>query len=101
MKNSLYWKEYVNMENAHVYGYFNRRFSDKIPLGRIKKLNTNPVLYETVFTIDPRDVMKFEKFEEAKEWVEQQLLLWVMRGHTLEPYYTKDAEDDEEEEKNV
>lgn len=95
MSNPMFWKEYINMEDQRVYGYFNKKFSEKIALGRIKKVNEKK--YEAVFALDPGHEEVCKTFDDAKEWVEQQMLLWVMRGNTLAPYLNNKVDDEEDE----
>lgn len=92
MKNPMYWKEYINLSDERVHGYFNKRFSDTVSLGRVKKLDKKK--YEAVLVLEPTHEEFFETEQEAKEWVEQQMLLWVMKGNSLEPYLSNKEEDD-------
>lgn len=93
----MYWKPYMNLEHERAVGLFNWRFSDKISLGRVKKVQDDPEKWEGLFTIDPMKPEKFDSEALAKEWVEEQVLLWTMKGNSLAEYYSNPETEGEDE----
>lgn len=117
-ENFLYWEAYETVDGRKIDGYFNRLFSDDVAIGKVKKVtieNPFPCLpdfvprngygsprkkfepystkYEAVLMMELDKSKQFDTKAEAKKYVEDSYLLWIMNGGTLAEYYSTTDEE--------
>lgn len=84
-----YWKKYSFTQKSTGFGYFESRFSDCVPIGRICQISKNPNNWEAIFELNPDDTQYFNSYADAKKFIEDSYLIWVLDGGSLAPYFNK------------